>query len=70
MHINVGGKSKDDEEIQMDVKRVEFDERKRTHYVATLTTVILYFSRVFRKYFFSHLIIYILFCILQAPRFC
>lgn len=29
MCINVGGKSKDDEEIQMDVKRVEFDERKR-----------------------------------------
>lgn len=43
MRINVGGKNKD-EEIEMNVKRFEFDERKRAHYVVTLTTVISYFS--------------------------
>lgn len=40
MHINVGGKGKDGEEIEMDVKRFEFDERKRAHYVVTLTAAI------------------------------
>lgn len=42
---NVGGKGKDDEEIEMNIKkRFEFDGRKRAHYVVTLTAVILYFS--------------------------
>lgn len=38
MSMHVGGKSENDEEIEMNVKR--FDERKRTYYVATLTAMI------------------------------
>lgn len=38
MSMHVGGKSENDEEIEMNVKR--FDERKRTYYVVTLTAMI------------------------------
>lgn len=31
--ICVGGKGKDDEEIEIDMKRFEFDRRKRTYYI-------------------------------------
>jgi len=45
----------DDEEIEMDVKRSEFDRGRRTDYVGALAAVISYFPQVFQKCYLSHL---------------
>ena len=58
MRMHVGGKGENDEEIEINMKRFQFDERKRTYYVVTLTAVISYFFISVSKLFPQSFVLY------------
>lgn len=64
MSMHVGGKSENDEEIEINVKR--FDEKKQTHH--SHCNDFVFFIYVSQVFFYSFMYSYFLFCILKTSR--